>query len=1064
MSAKASDFDVISDIADKEEINSEVNREAALLQTGALQSAIFNSANFSSIATDAKGVIQIFNVGAERMLGYTAVEVINKITPADISDPLELIARAKSLSDELGTPITPGFEALVFKASRAIEDIYELTYIRKDGSRFPAVVSVTALRDAQNAIIGYLLIGTDNTARKQVEAEQKKLDQRLRDYQFYTRSLFESNIDASMTTDPAGIITDVNKQMEALTGCTRDELIGAPFKNYFTDPKLAEESIKLVLSQKKVTNYELTACARDGKKTVVSYNLTTFYDRDRNLQGVFAAARDVTESKRLEQALQETNVELESAKSVAEKANFAKSEFFATMSHEIRTPMNAIIGLAHLMVDTELALRQRDYMMKILASSKSLLNIINDILDYSKIEAGKLELSLVPFRLDTVLHDLATIIGGAGQAKDVEILFSITPALPTTLIGDDQRLCQMLINLVGNAVKFTDHGEVSVHVEPVEMDEQRAILRFLVRDTGIGMNEEQMSRLFQAFTQADSSTTRRYGGTGLGLVICSRLATLMGGTIAVESEPGKGSIFSFTASFARPPAEDVHDDIFLACAEALHDLRLLIIDDSTLARDTLCAYAKSFGWQCEATADFADGLHRISCLAAEETPFGIVLLDWRLPGLDGPDAIRHVGSSTDHSARIIVLTNAFQLSDDLRELVGTGVVTTLSKPLTPSMLFDAVAGALGYQSRFVAKTSYDPPSASLVGARLLLVEDNPINQEVARTLLEREGATVVTAGNGREALERLALEESAFDAVLMDVQMPEMGGYEAARAIRAQQRFISLPIIAMTANAMTGDREKCLEAGMNDHIPKPFDPYHLYSTLARWLGRPAPNRPTDELVVANPPLHIKGINTVSGLSRVRGNIALYLSLLDSFRTKNREIADILDKAVAGGQMDQVRQLAHGVKGVAANLGIDALASTAADLERVAKEALKKGPGFDSVALRMAFDSFKPALFLVLTELDLFFSLNSQAKKTMTGRPLADPAKVRKALGQAAALLDQDLGAAINFLNISGADLEQSLLAAQYRRLRREVADFDTDLARQTIKEILGAMPTVTTEI
>ena len=287
------------------------------------------------------------------MLGYTAVEVINKITPADISDPLELIARAKSLSDELGTPITPGFEALVFKASRAIEDIYELTYIRKDGSRFPAVVSVTALRDAQNAIIGYLLIGTDNTARKQVEAEQKKLDQRLRDYQFYTRSLFESNIDASMTTDPAGIITDVNKQMEALTGCTRDELIGAPFKNYFTDPKLAEESIKLVLSQKKVTNYELTACARDGKKTVVSYNLTTFYDRDRNLQGVFAAARDVTESKRLEQALQETNVELESAKSVAEKANFAKSEFFATMSHEIRTPMNAIIGLAHLMVDTE---------------------------------------------------------------------------------------------------------------------------------------------------------------------------------------------------------------------------------------------------------------------------------------------------------------------------------------------------------------------------------------------------------------------------------------------------------------------------------------------------------------------------------------------------------------------------------------------------------------------------------------------------------------------------------------------------------------------------------------
>src|SRR6202158_590676 len=265
--------------------------EAALLKAGALQSAIFNSANFSSIATDANGVIQIFNVGAERMLGYTASEVMNKITPADISDPQEVIARAEALSVELGTPITPGFEALVFKASRGIEDIYELTYIRKDGSRFPAVVSVTALRDAHNAIIGYLLIGTDNTARQQVEEERMKLDQRLRDQQFYTRSLIESNIDAMMTTDPRGIITDVNKQTEALTGCTRDELIGAPFKNYFTDPERAEAAIKLVLGEKNVTDYERTASARDGKQTVVSYNATTFYDRDRRLQGVFAAAR-----------------------------------------------------------------------------------------------------------------------------------------------------------------------------------------------------------------------------------------------------------------------------------------------------------------------------------------------------------------------------------------------------------------------------------------------------------------------------------------------------------------------------------------------------------------------------------------------------------------------------------------------------------------------------------------------------------------------------------------------------------------------------------------------------
>jgi PAS domain S-box-containing protein len=298
--------------------------EEALLKAGALQRAIFNSANFSSIATDAKGVIQIFNVGAERMLGYTAAEVMNKITPADISDSQEVIARAKELSVELGTAITPGFEALVFKASRGIEDIYELTYIRKDGTRFPAVVSVTALRDAQDIIIGYLLIGTDNTARKLVEAEQKKLDQRLRDQQFYTRSLIESNIDALMTTDPYGIITDVNKQMEALTGCTRDELIGAPFKGHFTDPERAEAGIKLVLTEKKVTDYELTARARDGKETEVSYNATTFYDRSRTLQGVFASARDVTEQKQRERdALSLTN----------------------EISHRIKNNLQVIVGL-----------------------------------------------------------------------------------------------------------------------------------------------------------------------------------------------------------------------------------------------------------------------------------------------------------------------------------------------------------------------------------------------------------------------------------------------------------------------------------------------------------------------------------------------------------------------------------------------------------------------------------------------------------------------------------------------------------------------------------------------
>src|SRR5450631_3368451 len=428
------------------------------LKAGALQSAIFNSANFSSIATDAKGVIQIFNVGAERMLGYTAAEVMNKITPADISDPQELIARAKALSVELATPITPGFEALVFKASRGIEDIYELTYIRKDGSRFPAVVSVTALRDAQDVIIGYLLIGTDNTARKLVEAEQEKLDQRLRDQQFYTRSLIESNIDALMTTDAAGIITDVNKQMEALTGCTRDELIGAPFKNYFTDPDRAEAAIKLVLSEKKVTDYELTACAHDGKQTVVSYNATTFYDRNRTLQGVFASARDVTERKRVE-------AELQQAKVAAESASRTKSDFLASMSHEIRTPMNAIMGISDLLAKTSLTPEQDKYVQIFRRAGDNLLNLINDILDLSKVEASQLELEQTGFSLNELLEKVTEVVAVRAYEKGLALVCEIAPDVPTDLVGDPTRLRQVLLNLIGNAIKFTEFGEVSLRVD-----------------------------------------------------------------------------------------------------------------------------------------------------------------------------------------------------------------------------------------------------------------------------------------------------------------------------------------------------------------------------------------------------------------------------------------------------------------------------------------------------------------------------------------------------------------------------------------------------------------------
>ena len=532
----------------------DVRREEALLKTGALQNAILNSANFSSIATDDKGVIQLFNVGAERMLGYAAADVLNKITPADISDPQELIARADTLSAELGTPIAPGFDALVFKASRGIEDIYELTYIRKDGSRFPAIVSVTALRNDHGGIIGYLLIGTDNTARKRVEAEQQKLDQRLRDQHFYTRSLIESNIDALMTTDAAGIITDVNRQMEALTGCTRDELIGAPFKNYFTDPERAAAGIKRVLREKKITNYELTARARDGKMTVVSYNATTFYDRDRTLQGVFAAARDITERRHIEQMLQEKNVELESAKSIAEQTverleevEQLKKGFLSTVSHELRTPLTSIRGSLGLLASGA-AGPLPDHVVEVVALAERnairLMALIEDILDLERLETGKIELQITHVPIASILRRAMDSLAAFGtQGVRVE-----APTVSSSIDVDADRIVQVLVNLLSNAVKFSPPGGVVTIA--VTVDGQWT--EFRVIDHGRGVPAVHRRAIFERFRQVDPSDAREKGGAGLGLAICKSIVEQHGGSIGVESEEGAGSAFWFRLASLTP--------------------------------------------------------------------------------------------------------------------------------------------------------------------------------------------------------------------------------------------------------------------------------------------------------------------------------------------------------------------------------------------------------------------------------------------------------------------------------------------------------------------------------
>ena len=666
-----------------EDVTARKRAEEALLEAGALQSAIFNSANFSSIATDEKGVIQIFNVGAERMLGYTAPEVLNKITPADISDPQEVIARAKALSAELGTTITPGFEALVFKASRGIEDIYELTYIRKDGSRFPAMVSVTALRDAQGGIIGYLLIGTDNTARIQVEAERMLLDQRVRDQQFYTRSLIESNIDALIATDPRGIITDVNKQMEALTGCTRDELIGAPFKDYFTNPERAEAAIKLVLGEGKVTDYELTARARDGKETVVSYNATTFHDRDRKLQGVFAAARDVTERKRYEQSLQQ--------------ANRAKSVFLANMSHEIRTPMNAILGFSQLMLrDQDLTPRQCQYLGTINRSGEHLLALINDILEMSKIEAGRTTLNPSTFDLPVLLKDLEMMFRVRTDEKKLSFSVEMIGDVPQYIVTDINKLRQVFINVLGNAVKFTEQGGIGLRVRADREGATGPFLRVEIEDTGPGISPDDQDKLFRHFEQ--TKTGQQAGtGTGLGLAISREFVRLMGGAITVNSQVGKGSVFVIHLPLKEGEAQAVQ-----AKDKPRHVLRLqpgqatcrvLIADDIEDNRQLLAQLLAPVGFEIRLATNGAEAVQEF-----EEWRPHLILMDFRMPVMDGHEAIRRIRAMAGGKDPKIIAVTASAMDENRQELMEIGADDFISKPFREVELFQKIHAHLGWST------------------------------------------------------------------------------------------------------------------------------------------------------------------------------------------------------------------------------------------------------------------------------------------------------------------------------------------------------------------------------